>query len=107
MNVRNLSFFLEYYMAKQKIKVAREEMLQVAANVAHEKNIEQDDVFIAIIKRMESQIVFLNTSCIDRLFRIIINNIRLSIKLNHAPLVCINIICINKINVIVEYFTHS
>ena len=30
-------------MAKQKIKVIREEMLQVANNVAQEKNINQDE----------------------------------------------------------------
>ena len=35
-------------MAKQKIKVIREEMLRVASNVAQEKNINQDEVFEAI-----------------------------------------------------------
>ena len=34
-------------MAKQKIKVIREEMLQVANNVALEKNIEKNEVFHA------------------------------------------------------------
>lgn len=40
-------------MAKQKIKVIREEMLQVANNVALEKNIEQDDVFMAMEQALE------------------------------------------------------
>ena len=35
-------------MAKKKYNVIREEMLQVASNVAQEKNIEQDSVFSAI-----------------------------------------------------------
>ena len=35
-------------MAKQKIKVIREEMLRVASNVAQEKNINQDEVFEAM-----------------------------------------------------------
>ena len=40
-------------MAKQKIKVIREEMLQVANNVAQEKNIHQDDVFMAMEQALE------------------------------------------------------
>ncbi len=40
-------------MAKQKIKVIREEMLQVANNVALEKNINQDDVFLAMEQALE------------------------------------------------------
>ena len=40
-------------MAKQKIKVIREEMLQVANNVAQEKNINQDDVYMAMEKALE------------------------------------------------------
>ena len=40
-------------MAKQKIRVIREEMLQVANNVAQEKNINQDDVFIAMEQALE------------------------------------------------------
>ena len=40
-------------MAKQKIKVIREEMLQVASNVAQEKNINQDDVFSAMEQALE------------------------------------------------------
>tara|TARA_B100000579_G_C22815092_1_gene847406 strand:- start:366 stop:1889 length:1524 start_codon:yes stop_codon:yes gene_type:complete len=40
-------------MAKQKIKVIREEMLQVANNVAQEKNINQDDVFTAMEQALE------------------------------------------------------
>ena len=40
-------------MAKQKIKVIREEMLQVANNVAQEKNINQDDVFMAMEQALE------------------------------------------------------
>tara|TARA_Y100001970_G_C14252617_1_gene872938 strand:+ start:2501 stop:4021 length:1521 start_codon:yes stop_codon:yes gene_type:complete len=40
-------------MAKQKIKVIREEMLQVANNVALEKNINQDDVFQAMEQALE------------------------------------------------------
>ena len=35
-------------MAKQKIKVIREEMLQVANNVAEEKSIDKDSVFGAM-----------------------------------------------------------
>jgi len=40
-------------MAKQKIRVIREEMLQVANNVAQEKNINQDDVFSAMEQALE------------------------------------------------------
>ena len=40
-------------MAKQKIKVIREEMLQVANNVAEEKNINQDEVFSAMEQALE------------------------------------------------------
>ncbi len=40
-------------MAKQKIRVIREEMLQVANNVAQEKNINQDDVFMAMEQALE------------------------------------------------------
>ena len=40
-------------MAKQKIKVIREEMLQVANNVAEEKNIEKDEVFGAMELALE------------------------------------------------------
>jgi len=40
-------------MAKQKIKVIREEMLQVANNVAQEKNIEKDEVFAAMEQALE------------------------------------------------------
>ena len=40
-------------MAKQKIKVIREEMLQVANNVALEKNIEIDEVFYAMEQALE------------------------------------------------------
>ena len=40
-------------MAKQKIKVIREEMLQVANNVAQEKNIDQNSVFAAMEQALE------------------------------------------------------
>jgi len=40
-------------MVKEKIKVIREEMLQVASNVAQEKNINQDDVFSAMEQALE------------------------------------------------------
>ena len=40
-------------MAKKKISVIREEMLQVATNVAQEKNIEQDAVFSAMEQALE------------------------------------------------------
>ncbi len=40
-------------MAKQKIKVIREEMLQVANNVAQEKNIDQESVFLAMEQALE------------------------------------------------------
>ena len=40
-------------MAKQKIKVIREEMLQVANSVAQEKNIDQDSVFSAMEQALE------------------------------------------------------
>ena len=40
-------------MAKQKIKVIREDMLQVANNVAQEKNIDQDSVFEAMEQALE------------------------------------------------------
>ncbi len=47
------AFFLVKNMAKQKIKVIREEMLQVANNVAQEKNIEKDEVFEAMELALE------------------------------------------------------
>ena len=40
-------------MAKQRIKVIREEMLQVANNVAQEKNIDKDSVFEAMEQALE------------------------------------------------------
>ena len=40
-------------MAKQKIKVIREEMLQVANNVAQEKSIDKDSVFEAMEMALE------------------------------------------------------
>ena len=40
-------------MAKQKIKVIREEMLQVANNVAQEKNIDQESVYSAMEQALE------------------------------------------------------
>ena len=40
-------------MAKQKIKVIREEMLQVVNDVAHEKNIEKTEVFVAMELALE------------------------------------------------------
>jgi N utilization substance protein A len=47
------AFFLVNNMAKQKIKVIREEMLQVANNVAQEKSIDQDSVFEAMEMALE------------------------------------------------------
>jgi len=47
------AFFLVNIMAKQKIKVIREEMLQVANNVAQEKSIDQDSVFGAMEMALE------------------------------------------------------
>ena len=49
----NPAFFLVNNMAKQKIKVIREEMLQVANNVAQEKSIDQDSVFEAMEMALE------------------------------------------------------
>ena len=46
-------FFVNLLMTKQRIKVIREEMLQVANNVALEKNINQDDVFLAMEQALE------------------------------------------------------
>ncbi len=40
-------------MAKQKIKVIREDMLQVANNVAQEKNIDENSVFEAMEQALE------------------------------------------------------
>ena len=40
-------------MARKKINVIREEMLQVATNVAEEKNIDQDSVFMAMEQALE------------------------------------------------------
>ncbi len=40
-------------MAKKKYNVIREEMLQVASNVAQEKNIDQDSVFLAMEEALE------------------------------------------------------
>lgn len=45
--------FFGINMAKQKIKVIREEMLQVANNVAQEKNIDKDSVFEAMEMALE------------------------------------------------------
>ena len=42
-----------YKMAKKKFNVIREEMLQVATNVAQEKNIDQDSVFSAMEQALE------------------------------------------------------
>ena len=47
------AFFLVKYMAKQKIKVIREEMLQVANNVAQEKSIDKESVFDAMEQALE------------------------------------------------------
>ena len=47
------TFFLVNIMAKQKIKVIREEMLQVANNVAQEKSIDKDSVFEAMEMALE------------------------------------------------------
>ena len=47
------AFFLVNIMAKQKIKVIREEMLQVANNVAQEKNIDQESVYSAMEQALE------------------------------------------------------
>ena len=40
-------------MAKQKIKVIREEMLQVAAAVAQEKNLDSEEIFSAMEQALE------------------------------------------------------
>ena len=40
-------------MKNQKIKVIREEMLQVAANVAQEKNLDDDEIFSAMEQALE------------------------------------------------------
>ena len=47
------AFFLVKFMAKQKIKVIREDMLQVANNVAQEKNIDENSVFEAMEQALE------------------------------------------------------
>ena len=47
------AFFLVKYMAREKIKVIREEMLQVANSVAQEKNIEKEEVFGAMELALE------------------------------------------------------
>jgi len=47
------AFFLVIYMAKQRIKVIREDMLQVANNVALEKSIDKDSVFGAMEQALE------------------------------------------------------
>ena len=49
------AFFLVKKMSKEKIKVIREEMLQVAANVAQEKNLDNDEVFSAMNKHWKKQ----------------------------------------------------
>ncbi len=46
-------FFGIFIMARQKIKVIREEMLQVANNVAQEKSIDKDSVFEAMEMALE------------------------------------------------------
>ena len=40
-------------MSKQKVKVIREEMLQVAASVAQEKNLDTDEIFFAMEQALE------------------------------------------------------
>ena len=47
------AFFLVKFMNKEKIKVIREEMLQVAANVAQEKNLNEEEVFFAMEQALE------------------------------------------------------
>jgi len=47
------AFFLVNSMAKKKIKVIREEMLQIANNVAQEKSIDKDSVFEAMELALE------------------------------------------------------
>jgi N utilization substance protein A len=67
-------------MAKQKIKVIREEMLQVASNVAREKNIGEDDVFIAMEQALEKAARVKYGQ--DRDIRVFINRDNGDIKLN-------------------------
>ena len=67
-------------MAKQKIKVIREEMLQVANNVAQEKNINQDDVFTAMEQALEKSARVKYGS--ERDIRVNINRDTGDIKLN-------------------------
>lgn len=47
------TFFLAKNMKNNKIKVIREEMLQVASNVAQEKNLDSDEIFFAMEQALE------------------------------------------------------
>ena len=67
-------------MAKKKYNVIREEMLQVASNVAQEKNIDQDAVFSAMEKALEKSARVKYGQDID--IRISINRETGDIKLN-------------------------
>ena len=67
-------------MAKQKIKVAREDMLQVATNVAQEKNIDKNDVFFAMEQALEKAARVKYGQ--DRDIRVSINRDNGDIKLN-------------------------
>ncbi len=67
-------------MAKKKISVIREEMLQVATNVAQEKNIDQDAVFSAMEQALEKSARVKYGQEID--IRVIIDRDTGDIKLN-------------------------
>ena len=74
------AFFLVKYMAKQKIKVIREEMLQVANNVAQEKSIDKESVFEAMEQALEKAARVKYGS--ERDIRVVINKETGDIKLN-------------------------
>ena len=67
-------------MAKKKYNVIREEMLQVASNVAQEKNIDQDSVFSAMEQALEKAARVKYGQEID--IRIVIDRATGDIKLN-------------------------
>ncbi len=74
------AFFLVKKMSKEKIKVIREEMLQVAANVAQEKNLDNDEVFSAMELALEKAARVKYGQ--DRDIRVSINRENGDIKLN-------------------------
>ena len=76
----NSRLFFGKKMAKQKIKVIREEMLKVASDVAREKNLDQEEVFSAMENALEKAARVKYGQ--DRDIRVSINKLNGDIELN-------------------------